>query len=193
MSHNRSRLEFLGLLSQVQKRLEVRPDPTSFLEAFATLLDSLVGPADKGGCGWRANDIHLFGFAQGASAALEGALFWSRMTVGFNRFDDETRKLGSIVSVCGELLSHPTTTKSFQTPVLHFHRLGISSSKSKSTAASLQRIFSHVESVAADSGRANAAMPQGESEWYPILKFWSRLLRIRASWEMEAGLFSLKT
>lgn len=77
-------------------------NPSKFLEAFQSLLDELTGT-----CGWPTEAIHLFGFAHGATAALEGAIAWTRQR---RQSPDSTAgpasdRLGSVVSVCGELLS----------------------------------------------------------------------------------------
>ncbi|PWN50761.1 hypothetical protein IE53DRAFT_302027, partial [Violaceomyces palustris] len=47
------------------------PNPTLALHAISHLLDYLISPIDEGGCGWPSDSIHLFGFGQGGSAALE--------------------------------------------------------------------------------------------------------------------------
>lgn len=102
------------------------PNPTAFLTSFNKLIDYLKTPTSKGGIGWRASCIHLFGFGQGGSAALEGAISWTRnqrrggkepsassakieeITKSSNSLGEEKtmeKELGSIVSVSGGLLS----------------------------------------------------------------------------------------
>ena len=91
------------------------PNPSTFLSAFSALLDHLTAEVSKGGCGWPASAIHLFGFGQGASAALEGAIRWTQADRGeekkITELDEEARssqpkrRVGSIVSICGGLIS----------------------------------------------------------------------------------------
>ncbi|PWN87070.1 hypothetical protein FA10DRAFT_269681 [Acaromyces ingoldii] len=171
------------------------PNPSQFLQAFAGLLEHLITPEDNGGCGWRPSSIHLLGFAQGASAALEGTIFWTKRTVHSGQVADDKQELGSVVSICGNLLSHPTSKMAVSTPLLHFHRLGASPSKSEVVTSSLSRVFANIEQASMGPVREGVteAMPQGLSEWDPIMRFWSRLLRNRTSWELEGDLFTMSS
>ncbi|PWN39496.1 hypothetical protein IE81DRAFT_352147 [Ceraceosorus guamensis] len=65
-------------------------NPSAFIEDCHTLLDELRM------CGWQSEHVHLLGFGQGATAALEGTHAWCRAN---------KRLLGSVVAVCGGMLS----------------------------------------------------------------------------------------
>lgn len=90
-----------------------QPNPTKFLDAFNKLLDYLTKDTVHGGCGWPSSNIHLFGFGQGGAAALEGALAWTREQRGASKITEMGKELeakaaselGSIVNICGTLLS----------------------------------------------------------------------------------------
>lgn len=90
-----------------------QPNPTTFLDGFRKLLDYLIRDEANGGCGWPPSSIHLFGFGQGGSAALEGAIAWTRGKRGEAKMieiDKDVKvknadELGSIVNICGALLS----------------------------------------------------------------------------------------
>lgn len=90
-------------------------------------MDHLTKPSSQGGIGWKASNIHLFGFGQGGSAALEGSIAWTRSRrKNTNSSSDANNKIqeikdekveeqkkeeqietevGSVVSVSGGLLS----------------------------------------------------------------------------------------
>lgn len=107
-----------------------KSDPTRTLETLRGLLSYLTASPSSGGCGWPSSAVHLFGFGQGGTAAVELAISWTRYQrssssgtsasgpkiqeivddeqIGAGGAKDETKKneeLGSIVSVCGPLLS----------------------------------------------------------------------------------------
>ena len=71
-------------------------NPSKAVAALSTLLSSLVDST-----GWPAKAIHLLGFGQGASAAAEAALAWTRSRKG----KDGEQGLGSVVAICGALVS----------------------------------------------------------------------------------------
>lgn len=92
------------------------PDLRPFLQAFDRLVGYLTQNCEQGGCGWPSTALHLFGFGQGASAALEGVLNWSRSGTEADAKIQEInenqkflrvaeRQFGSVVSICGQLLS----------------------------------------------------------------------------------------
>lgn len=98
-------------LDPVMGDLVSKPNPSDFLFTFEALLEHLIEV-----CGWPPEGIHLFGFAHGATAALEGAISWSRKQrrrsprndeAQNRKFDQTTHadRIGSIVSICGSLLS----------------------------------------------------------------------------------------
>lgn len=150
--------------------LLTKPNPSQTVGGMVKVLDHLLA------CGWSARQIHMFGFGQGATVALETLVAWSKT---------HTEPLGSIVSVSGELVSHPTSTPS-STPVLHVYRSTQPSADSSdrwashrkaSTALTLHRLPPH-------PSQGEEAMLRAE-EWHPVMRFWSRFFRNRTSWERK--------
>lgn len=129
------------------------PNPAEILKTLTAFLAHLIT------LGWAYNDIHLFGFAQGGSVALQLALALPAST-----------RLGSVTSCSGPLLSLPTLAQN-QTPCLVLHRP--SSPLSKADLAALHKGFRDVREVSFKSGDG---MPRGAPEWEPVMKFWSEVL-----------------
>lgn len=141
---------------------EPSPNPSRILADLRALLAHLTDE-----CGWPAEAIHLFGFGQGGSVAAEFTLSYGRAHAG--------RRLGSIVSVAGPLLSHPTTAPQPNgTPLLAVHRpLAPSSALSSADLASLRKGFADVDEVRFRTGEG---MPRSADEWRLIMGFWARHL-----------------
>ncbi len=137
-------------------------------------------------CGWPAHGIHFFGFAQGGSVAAEFALkYWnSRQQKSPTSSSDTSQEsgtstaggggsFGSIVSVCGPLLSYPTPLQPSPTPVLIFHRPSPAESALPSGAvAAFKKGFAKVEEVK----MRGEGMPRSKEEFEPIMRFWSEQL-----------------
>jgi hypothetical protein len=79
------------------------PDPSETLSVLGNVLEYLTN--EENGAGWKASQIHLFGFAQGGSCASELSRAWGKGK-GKERGD-----VGSLVTVSGPLLSFPTDIK----------------------------------------------------------------------------------
>ncbi|KAF6767224.1 Phospholipase/carboxylesterase/thioesterase [Kalmanozyma brasiliensis GHG001] len=150
--------------------LLTKPNPSQTVDGMVKVLEHLVR------CGWAARQIHLFGFGQGATVALETLVSWSRT---------HNEALGSVVSVSGEMLSHPTSVAS-PTPVLHVYRSASpipdnstrwASHRKASSAFQLHRLPPHPQ-------QGEEAMLRN-NEWDPVMRFWSRFLRNRTTWERE--------
>lgn len=140
---------------------EAHPNPSRILADLDTLLDHLTGE-----CGWPAEEIHFLGFGQGATVAGEFILAYGR--------SHANRRLGSLVSVTGPLLSHPTTAKQPNgTPVLAIHRPAPSSALSAADLASLRKGFSDLQEVKFRSGEG---MPRSADEWRVVMTFWAKHL-----------------
>lgn len=137
---------------------EPNPNPTRILSD----LDELV--AELKTCGWEEEGLHWLGFGQGATVAAEFALSYGRKHAN--------RRFGSIVSVTGPLLSHPTA-KPNGTPLLAVHRPARSSALSVSQLASLKKGFVDVQEVKFRSGEG---MPRGAEEWRVVMTFWAKHL-----------------
>ncbi|KDN36324.1 hypothetical protein K437DRAFT_241240, partial [Tilletiaria anomala UBC 951] len=103
-------------------------DPTPFTKSFSELICHLVSPvaessSDVPGCGWLASSIHLLGFGQGGTAALEGTINWTLDRRKQSRAGaPNLQSIGSVVTISGPLISYPTFTPSIATPVLLYHR-----------------------------------------------------------------------
>lgn len=142
-------------------------------------------------CSWDLEGIHLFGWGEGGSVALEVGRLIGRegVPVVDEQGKEETRKrLGSITSICGPLLSTPpvgSQSLNLPTPILYFHRLrAASTSTSTSTPTALTKTFSHPRVLAGgfEKPKANEygediGMPRGRGEWEGVMKFWSEVLR----------------
>lgn len=147
-----------------------QPNPTPALELLARVLAHLA--AD---CAWPPHRIHLFGFAQGGTVAAEAALAWWNAELAAQRADSPhaLRPLGSVVSVCGPLLSYPTLARACPTPLLLFHRPPPAGTALPASAlASFKKGFGHVVEVK----MRGESMPRSEDEWRLIMQFWSEHL-----------------
>ncbi|KAJ3868917.1 hypothetical protein EV359DRAFT_60271 [Lentinula novae-zelandiae] len=155
-----------------------RPNPTFILEILSKVFKHLIED-----CSWPSHRIHLFGFAQGGSVALEfGIKFWRRQQEKAKEstpeFDIPTYSLGSIVSISGPLLSYPTLSSSSPTPVLAVYRPAPAEpSLSPADLAALKKAYSSVRE--AKLGARGPGMPSSKDEWEPIMRFWSERLSRR--------------
>ncbi|KIO02593.1 hypothetical protein M404DRAFT_1002201 [Pisolithus tinctorius Marx 270] len=157
-----------------------RPNPTPALDLLRIVFAHLIDD-----CNWPSHCIHLFGFAQGGSVAVESTISWwkgelavtSKSRVTESREDDgdrgrTTRQLGSVVTVCGPLLSYPTLEKPCPTPLLVFHR----GSLPKTALTSFYKAFTQVQEVKGKDNGQDESMPRSKDEWEPIMRFWSEVL-----------------
>ncbi|KAL0946083.1 hypothetical protein HGRIS_012353 [Hohenbuehelia grisea] len=171
-----------------------RADPTPALEILARVINHLIRE-----CGWPPQRIHLFGFAQGGSLALQFAVDrWERGLLdrsvssasgqGPGAVADSgalasersslLTPLGSAVSVCGPLLSCPALSKPCPTPVLLAYRPPPAEPiVSPAALADLKRAFSSPTEAKMNAG--GAGMPASRSDWEPIMRFWSERLSRR--------------
>jgi len=145
--------------------LLTNPNPSSILQSLVTFLELLVAE-----CSWQSSRIHLFGFAQGGSVAIELALLWSRLK-GIN--------LGSVITVTGPLLSYPTIS-SCTTPVLVIHRPGSDRSALKPVDLSAIRKGFTGRVIEEKFRSKREGMPAEKGEWEPLMRFWSEALSSRA-------------
>lgn len=170
------------------------PDPTPTLPALRTLLSKLVS------LGWALEDIHLFGWQQGGTMALELGLNVGREGVTIpassaspsnpNAGSAVGKRLGSAISVCGKLESYPSTTIGANTPVLWFTRSDPRGAATHAVEKSLRRAFATVE-VVRGSG-TGADMPRGRGEWEGIMRFWGQMLRPASSgWKGEGEVYEV--
>lgn len=148
------------------------PNPTATLALLTGVLEHLTAPVPTG-CGWRPNQIHCFGFAQGASCAGELALHWAR-----SRPTPE-HQLASVVSVSGPLLSHPTWTPPAATRVCLAYRAP--DEERAVGVASWRKGFQAVKEVKLPAGRGRQGMPRGMDEWREIMRCVLSVLRRRCA------------
>ncbi|TKY88002.1 hypothetical protein EX895_003098 [Sporisorium graminicola] len=149
-----------------------KPNPTQTVTDLIAVLDHLLQ------CGWSDKSIHLFGFGQGGTVALETLVRWS---------SSAKDPLGSVVSVSGELISHPTQNPA-STPVLHIYR----SPHNNDADSNSTRWASHRKATSAlqlhrltlGAGGAEEAMLRGP-EWDAVMQFWAKFWRSRSTWEIE--------
>ncbi|KAJ6588343.1 hypothetical protein B0H19DRAFT_1098851 [Mycena capillaripes] len=148
-----------------------RPNPTSALSLMDRIFQHL-----REDCAWPANRIHLFGFAQGGSVAVElGVKMWR-----------ET--LGSIVTISGPLLSYPTLSTLSPTPLLVAYRpSAVPPSALPAFKKGFRRVVEHKMG-------AQGGMPASKAEWEPIMRFWSEVLgrrRVEGVYEVMSGMSSV--
>lgn len=155
--------------------LLTKPNPTETVVSLAAVLKHLV---EK--CGWSASSIHILGFGQGATVALETLVSWTKT--------HPTTPLGSIVSIHGTLISHPTLSHPSPTPVLQLYR----SPQTTTTAAdeTNTRWSSHRKLTTALTLHRLTGLEHDESmlkgrEWDSAMEFWSKMLRNRTRWELQ--------
>jgi hypothetical protein len=153
-------------------------------------------------CGYDASGIHLFGWGEGGTVALEVG-----NSIGKDSIGDNIRRIGSIISVSGELWSTPsvgTKESNFETPVFYFHRPRPSTTTPSSTTSTpeinhLRKIFSRVTSFSAcynpriasqnEQGK-DVSMPKTQDEWKRLMKFWSEVL-LRGEMKMGGEVYEV--
>jgi predicted esterase len=145
--------------------LLTNPNPSSILQSLVAFLELLIAE-----CSWQSSRIHLFGFAQGGSVAIELALLWSRL---------KGTDLGSVITVAGPLLSYPTIS-SCTSPVLVIHRPGSSDSALRPADLSAIRKGFTGRVIEEKFSSKKEGMPAGKDEWEPLMRFWSETLSRRA-------------
>lgn len=170
-----------------------RPNPTPALDLLTSICKRLIED-----CAWPPNRIHLFGFAQGGSVAVEFGLKWWRSELEKQRKHEleantpsaayVPRTLASIVSVCGPLLSYPTVKNLCPTPLLVLHRPPPAETALPSSAlTAFKKAYSDVRDTQMGRGEG---MPRSKEEWEPVMRFWSERLskrRMEGLYEVLSG------
>ncbi|KAG6819320.1 hypothetical protein H0H93_012957 [Arthromyces matolae] len=147
-----------------------RPNPTSALDLMEKVVQSLIER-----CGWQSRRIHLFGFAQGGTVALElGIRWWKKHATSLNTAEPPSNttdgSLGSIVSVSGPLLSYPTLSVKNSTPVLIVHNP--SPAETALPAGAINDLKKAYVNIIEKTSKM-AGMPSSKAGWQPIMEFWS--------------------
>ncbi|WVN86233.1 uncharacterized protein L203_101394 [Cryptococcus depauperatus CBS 7841] len=159
-------------------------DPTKHLSKLRNLLETLTSQE----IGWKLEDIHLFGWGQGGTMALELGLDIGKSSLKAWRGEDEKR-LGSIVSICAPLLSHPNDSLNIATPVLYFARQSPQSAVYRNHLSALKKAFKQVETV--HGGGVGEDMPRGREEWWGVMRFWGQVLGKDDRWKGEGETYEV--
>ncbi|KAJ3759682.1 hypothetical protein EV360DRAFT_94015 [Lentinula raphanica] len=162
-----------------------RPNPTPALEILSRVFKHLIED-----CSWPSDRIHLFGFAQGGSVALElGIKFWRQQQENSDQ-PSSSSSLGSIVSVSGPPLSYPTLSSLSPTPVLAVYRPPPAEpSLAPADLTAIKKAFRVVQE--AKLGARGPGMPSSKDEWEPIMRFWSEKLsrrQVEGLYEVMSGI-----
>ncbi|KAE8222783.1 hypothetical protein CF319_g4079 [Tilletia indica] len=166
-------------------------NPRSCLDQLSKLLDYLTAPLSSNGCAWPSHTIHLFGYGQGGTAALESAIAWTRSQRISSSPARDTHELGSVVSVCGPMLSQPgslSTPRPASIPILSFLRhpsADNSAPQAITERNKLKTAFQPSPQVVVLPGNEDT-MLRGKSEFDILIKFWSEQAkwRNRSQWEL---------
>ena len=144
------------------------PNPTSVLSSLLSFITYLIEA-----CTWPPERIHLFGFGQGGTIAAELALkFWRESNI-FQETDTR-KKLGSVVTITGPLLSYPTGVPC-PTPLLIVHRPG--TALTNSDLGALRKGFGGGGRIVEEKlGKEREGMPANKEEWLVVMKFWADVL-----------------
>lgn len=139
---------------------------TGFTKSVSLIQKDVISDVLIAKCGYKPRNIILFGFGQGAMAALAVA-------------ESLPEELGGVISVGGSLPAmsvNPSTPKTSQTPVLLLG--GSSSTKITRTAVeTLQKVFKNTEYYKWD--KLGDSMPRNREEMLPIMRFFARRLQSR--------------
>jgi hypothetical protein len=170
------------------------------------LLSTLTSPE----VGWDLTQIHLFGWGQGGTVALElaysigreglasssssSAVFSSSSASGTGQSDSNVerrrRRLGSAISICAGLLSFPSSELGLETPVLYFTRQAPKSAVQSKSVNAIKRAFKEVTVLQGDP-KAGEAMPRGREEWEGIMRFWGQVLGREDRWKGDGEVFEV--
>jgi len=154
------------------------PDPTKHNPMLRKLLETLTSPE----IGWELNRIHLFGWGQGGSMALQVALNIHTSPIY------QAQRLGSVISICGPLIS---SLGQSQTPALFFTRVAPQSAVHNRLVADMKRGFKEVEVINGEKGKSGEDMPRGRVEWEGIMRFWGNILSKDESWKGKGEVYEV--
>ncbi|KAE9405516.1 hypothetical protein BT96DRAFT_1015502 [Gymnopus androsaceus JB14] len=162
-----------------------RPNPSAAIDLLSDVLKHLIEV-----CSWPSDKIHLFGFAQGGTVALELAIQFWKNQINAKSSKSSSLSLGSIVTISGPLLSYPTLPTPSPTPILAVYRPPPADpSLSGGDLTALKKGFNTVKEVKLQS--RGPGMPSSKDEWEPIMRFWSERLsrrQVDGVYEVMSGL-----
>lgn len=166
----------------------VHPNPATGVALLTSTITHLTTA-----CGWTARQIHLFGFAQGGSVALETCItLWKarpRLLTEAEEASAAAGVLGSVVSVGGPVLLHHAISTPCAIPALVLHRAppsALALDAAGTQLAALRKLFGPMREVGLGSGES---MPASREEWTPVMEFWSERLGKRTG--QEGGLYEV--
>lgn len=147
------------LFDQVSGQMDV---DTGFAKAVRLIKTDIIEDVLMRRCGYQPREIMLFGFGQGAMAAIAVALSMSH-------------ELGGVVSIGGPRPASGPSAKSPSSLLV----LGGSSNTliTRSSIASLQNAFEFTDYH--KWNKSGDGMPQSHEEMLPIMRFFARRLRSR--------------
>lgn len=175
------------------------PDPSAAVKLMVSILTELTTAVQSSGktasSTWRMSDIHLFGFAQGGSLAIEVGRAIHRRTFSAIPGEEGTT-LGSIISIQGSPMTLPTSgTSPTSTPILYVSRPAANQAKAHADLASLRRAYKKVTDIALSRKEGDAlsmlGMPRDRGEWQPVMYFWSEKLKRKSAWELDGDLLEV--
>ena len=136
---------------------------TGFTKAIKIIKEDIIEKGLVSKCGFKHREIMIFGFGQGAMAAIAAAT-------------SMTEELGGIISIGGPLPASCKHAKGVTTPVLV---LGGSSNTliTRTALTDLKDSFQNVEYHKWSKG--GDSMPQNREEMLPIMRFFARRLKSR--------------
>lgn len=163
---------------------DLDPDP-GFTAAESKVLDGVVRRGLVERCGWRFDDVLLFGFGQGGSLALGLAARLSapQRVVDVTDGGGEGERGGNkafkgVVSIGGSLPSSMVSTISnrgkSKTPVLLCHG-SQSEALDEDAIEAVRKEFESVKDVS--WAKADDSMPKSREEMLPIMRFFAERLR----------------
>jgi len=102
----------------------------------------------------------------------------------------DRKRLGSVISICAGLISHPASPLNIRTPCLVFTRLDPKLAAGGKVLSGVKRGFGEVE-VVHRKGRGED-MPRGRDEWEDIMRFWSKdLSRANEGWKGDGEVYEV--
>lgn len=102
---------------------------------------------------------------------------------------EESKRLGSVISICGPLLS--TSPTQSNTPCLSFTRTSPQAAIHRRQVSELNETFKEVEVINGEKGKGGEDMPRGRTEWEGIMRFWGNLLAKDEGWKGEGEVYEV--
>lgn len=113
------------------------------------------------------------------------------LDLGKTSFTTPTKRgrLGSVISVCGGLISFPSSPLDIETPVGFFTRQSPKSQLGQKSIGAVKRAFKKVEVVEAKG--PGEGMPKGREEWEGLMRFWGEVLIREDGWKGKGEVYEV--